>query len=82
MFNFLQHIELEKAYIYCTSVKVSCGNGVLSPSCNLCPQSNDTELKSWCRGTCYFDERDEICKEGNILLLLIPLSRVKNKIIM
>ena len=56
---------------YHISVKVSCGKGDLFPSCNLCPENNDTETNSWCRGNCFFDIKDEICKEGNILLLYI-----------
>ena len=48
-------------------VKVHCNTGVLSPTCQLCPQNDDTVLNSWCSGNCYFDDKEEECKEGSEL---------------
>ena len=46
-------------------MKVHCDTGVLSPTCQLCPPNDDTVLYSWCRGNCYFDEKEDECKEGS-----------------
>ena len=45
-------------------MKVHCSAGVLSPSCELCPNDNDPLLNSWCSGNCYFNEEIGACKEG------------------
>lgn len=45
-------------------VNLTCGNGILSPNCNLCPKNGDTITNSWCSGNCYYDENDELCKQG------------------
>ena len=45
------------------TVHVTCGNGRLSPSCELCPKHNDTQFTDWCGGNCNMDETNGICKE-------------------
>lgn len=51
-------------------VKVSCNPDIsminsYSPNCNLCPKGNDS-LNMWCGGSCFYDEENDICKEGKI----------------
>ena len=49
------------------SVKVSCGNGILTPSCNDCPRTNDN-VNSWCAGSCTFDNESKTCLESKSYL--------------
>ena len=44
-------------------VKVSCGNGTLSPRCKDCPRTN-INVDSWCGGNCKFDRETETCQES------------------
>ena len=49
-------------------VKITCGNDVLSPSCEDCPKSNITRSdEQWCGGNCRIDENDGKCKENSKL---------------
>ena len=55
---------VKKAIIlFSFTVVVSCGNGTLSPSCSLCPRNNHSPPKSWCDGSCYYDDETKTCTE-------------------
>ena len=46
-----------------TLVKVFCGGDTLSEGCFTCRKSDGNVGNSWCRGNCYYDEKDRACKE-------------------
>ena len=52
---------------------ISCGNSIISPSCNLCPKVNHTEFHIGCGGNCKFEETTGICKD-ECMYFLITLS--------
>ena len=62
-------------------MRITCGNEILSPRCSACPKTDDAKNENWCDGNCYFDENDEICKEGSIVLhkrnFMLMLTTVK-----
>ena len=37
----------------------------LHPHCEQCPRSNETLSNTWCGGNCIYDEKNQMCKEGN-----------------
>ena len=57
-------------------VKLTCGNKISSPNCNLCPKNGDIMTNSWCAGNCYYDENNEMCKEGILKYLIDVESQI------
>ena len=46
---------------------ISCGNGILAPSCSVCPKPKHLEIDDWCRGDCAVDKSDGLCQDKGMV---------------
>ena len=40
---------------------ITCGNGIMSPRCDLCPKAHDTNFTNWCGGNCVVENSTGVC---------------------
>ena len=69
MFNKISPLRNTYSKIhFCIIEMVSCNEGQMSPTCSLCPKTNDMLLNSWCDNDCYFEWDANECKGTGISL--------------
>ena len=73
-YPFEFHTKLFVEITFTLTDVISCGNSIMSPSCNLCPKLNNTGFDIGCGGNCKIEETTGICKdeckiiESNLIL--------------